>query len=458
MSRARLRLAALLILGLAAATPATAGADGRYVAIGDSIAGATDSYVDRFAARQGIADVHKLISGATASQALTSVLTDARRLIDDPTDTTVLSVQIGGHDFLTGNCPDGWNRPTCDYADSVAALLRDLRASLAADPGDERFLVVAYYNPSSGLRDARERMIDAGLHGTDGRIDTSGHGDAWGMTDVLGWLACRQGATLVDPWPAFHAGGQALMADTLHPNAAGHALLADLLERPEAGGAARACPPTTPFATTGDDGADGVARGVVEPRLAPARWWFEYGRTPAYGHATAPRALPPSAGARAVTAVLPVRGATTTYHVRLVTENDRGRFAGEDRTLTAPALPVVDAALSRPPTRRDVLAAGIPLRIRTSGTSVAVRARLRRRGPDPVIVHTRRNWTPGATRDITAALTRRGRRLVRATPDARIVLRVVAQRGGRTSRPSRLVVRLVTRAQTSGKPERKRGR
>lgn len=47
---------AMTVLAGAGGVPATASAAGRYVAIGDSIAGASDSYVDRFAARLGVAD------------------------------------------------------------------------------------------------------------------------------------------------------------------------------------------------------------------------------------------------------------------------------------------------------------------------------------------------------------------------------------------------------------------
>jgi hypothetical protein len=437
------RLVAFLaaVLAILATAPATASATGRYVAIGDSIAGQTESYVDRFAARLGIVDLHKLTSGSTAAQALISVLPAARTLIDDPTDTRVVTVQIGGHDYLTGHCDRDWNRPSCDFADSLAALLGGVGGALEADPGSEQFLLVAYYNPASGLGDARERFFDVGLLGADARLDTAAHGDEWGQTDVSGWLACRRGATLVDPWPAFKAGGQSFMADSLHPNAAGQETLTNLLENPAAGGPAPACPPTTPFAQTEGVANDGRAHGVVEPRLSAARWWFEYGATAAYGRSTPVGQLPPSAGPRAVAATLPARAATTTYHVRLVAENDLGRFDGGDRVVIVPPIPALEARLRGSRLRRSIIARGVAIRVRTTGTSLDVRARLRRRGPDPVVLGKRLAWRVGATRTLRLPLSARGRRLLRRAARPRLAVTLVASGPGGVSPPVRLTLR-----------------
>jgi len=113
-------------LSLAGTVP-SASAAGRYVAIGDSIAGSAGSYVDIVAARRGITDVQRLISGETAAGALRSVLPSALASIGDPSDTEIVTVQIGGHDFLTGHCNTDWNRPSCDFADSLAVLLDKTR-------------------------------------------------------------------------------------------------------------------------------------------------------------------------------------------------------------------------------------------------------------------------------------------------------------------------------------------
>ena len=422
--------------------PATASAS-RFVAIGDSIAAAQGSYVDRYAARLGIDDVHRLTSGDRASQAVHSVLPAAVALIDDGTDTTVVTVQIGGHDYLTHNCDGGWNRPTCDFADALNALLKRLRTALDADPGPEQFLVVAYYNPASGLGNPTEHMFDVGLRGADGRIDTTAHGDDWGLTDVTGWLACRSGATLVDPWAAFKAGGQSLMADTLHPTPAGQAILADLLGDPSAGGPAPGCPLTPPFAVTGADSGDGRAHGIVEPRLAAARWWFEYGRTPAYGRSTPVEHLPGSAGPRAVAADLPPSEPGTGYHVRLVVENDLGRNTGEDRVVITPGRPRLQASLRGRRLRSVVLAHGVGLRIHSTGRSVRIRGRLRRSHHDPLVLRARLPWTAAATtRNVRVTLTPHGRHLVLHTRRPRLALTLVAEGPGGISRPVRLSLRL----------------
>ena len=445
MKRADLVLAAAAaalaaFAGAATLTPPAAAA-GRYVAIGDSIAGATDSYADRFAARLGITDVHKLVSGATAVQATQAELPPAVALIAGAPAPAVVSLQIGGHDYLTGNCNGDWNRPTCDFADGLNGLLGRLRTALDARPGDEPLYVVAYYNPASGLGGAQEQMFDDGLRGADGRIDTSAHGDDWGLTDVTAWLACRYGATLVDPWAAFKAGGQALMADSLHPTPAGQQLLADLMSDPAAGGPTPACPATTPFADTAADTGDGQAHGIVEPRLSATRWWFEYGPTVAYGRSSPVGQLPPSAGTRAVAAPLPT-GAAPIYHVRLVVENGLGRFAGDDRVVAVVRPPTLGASRRGRPLRSLVLAHGVALRIPSTGTTVAVRGWLRRAGRDPLVLDARLTWPPGATRAVRVPLTAGGRRVLRQAVHPRLTLRLTARGPGGVSAPVRLSLAL----------------
>ena len=430
---------ALVSLGVAAC-PAAASSP-RLVAIGDSIAAAQGSYVDRYAARLGIADVRKLTSGDTAAQAVRSVLPTALALIDDETDTAVVTLQIGGHDYLTHNCDAGWNRPSCDYADGLYTLLTRLRTALDADPGAEQFLVLAYYNPASGLANDTERMFDLGLRGADARIDTTAHGDDWGMTDVMGWLACRSGATLVDPWAAFKAGGQSLMADTLHPNATGQAILTDLLANPTAGGPTPPCPLTTPFAVTGSISGNGQAHGAVEPRLAPTRWWFEYGPTTDYGQSTPVEALPASAGPRAVSADLPASALGTSLHVRLVVENAVGRNAGEDRVVM-PGRPRLSARVRGRGLRRVVLARGVALRISSTGSSVSIHGRLRSNHHHPLVLRARLPWTAGATRHVRVALTARGRHLLRHTLRPQLTLTLLARGPGGHSRHVRLSLRL----------------
>ena len=404
--------------------------------------GFSNSYVDQYAARLGAGDVQKFTSGNTAAEVANLVVPNAIAQIDDGTDTRAVIVQLGGQDYLRGNCRSGWNRPDCDYADGLNAVLIRLRAALDRDPGDEQLFVVAYYNPASGLGNETERFFDAGLRGADGRIDTSAHGGDWGQTDVIAWLACRNGATFVDPWSAFKAGGQSLMLDQLHPNATGQAILAGLLADPAAGGPAPTCAPTTPFADTSPDAGDGRAHGVVEPRLAAARWWFEYGATTAYGQSTPVRDLPASAGTRAVTEDLPMSRPNTRFHVRLVVENDVGRAVGDDRLVTTPGPPKLRASVPGSALRGGILARGVAMRIFSTGTSVTVGGRLMRSGRDPRVLFQRLPWTAGTKRTIRIALTRRGRSLVKHARRPRLGLRLFATGRGGASRPIQLSLRL----------------
>jgi len=69
-----------------------------------------------------------------------------------------------------------------------------------------------------------------------------------------------------------------------------------------------------------------------------------------------------------VAAPLPETGAATIYHVRLVTENDRGRFAGADRVVVMPQTPDLAAQLRGDRSRPMILARGVRLHVRTTGT------------------------------------------------------------------------------------------
>ena len=424
----------ILIAGACAllAAPAAALADGRMIAIGDSIAGATNSYVERHAAALGITDVHKITSGDSTGQALSSDVPQAIALIDDPSDTRVVSVALGGHDYLQHLCANGWNRPDCAFADNIYAILTRLRAALVNDPGDEPLLMFAYYNPASGLGNADERNFDAGFLGRDGRVDLTGHGDDWGSIDVVDWVSCRSGATMVDAYPAFKQGGQALMLDELHPNSAGQQVLAELFEDPSRGTPTGPCPATTPFATTLPGSADGSAHGTVEPRLAPTRWWFEYGPTTAYGAKTAVQTLPASAGIRPVSAVLPAG----VHHVRLVAENDVGRFAGNDQVVKAPSMKLWAAFAGRQSVR-TLLARGAAVRVWTTGTSVEVRVLT---GKGALLKKVVRQVTPRLATTIRVRLDPWAVRIVRRWRDPRLALTVTGRDGLRASPPVRLAL------------------
>lgn len=73
---------------------------------------------------------------------------------------------------------------------------------------------------------------------------------------------------------------------------------------------------------------------VVVPEGLPTSFWVEYGTTEAYGESTAPEEIGSDFAAH--TGVAPITGlqANTTYHWRLIAENELGRVEGPDRTLT----------------------------------------------------------------------------------------------------------------------------
>lgn len=426
-----------LACAVVAAAPASALGDGRLVAFGDSIAAPSDGFVERYAAARGIGDVRKITSGSTTASTLTGVLPQVLGWIDEPSDTRAAIAEVGGYDYLDRVCPNGWNRPDCPFADNLTSILRQLRAALDRDPGDEPLLMFAYYNPASGRGTDLERAFDVGMLGRDLRLDETAGGEDWGSADIVRFVSCRTGAVMVDAYPAFKAGGPALMADELHPTAAGQAVLADLFLEPSRGSPTEPCPSTPPFPTLLPAGTDGRMTGWVEPRLEPGRWWFEYGPTTAYGTVTTPVDLAALATPQAVSAQLP----SGTWHVRLVAENAAGRRASADQLVTAarPRVRVWPAGRQSVRTLRSVR--GAALRVRSSAATVAVVARLVQSGPDPVLAERVHSVPAGVTSTLRVRLDARGRRLVRRTAHPRVVVTVVARDAARSSAPAVVVLR-----------------
>jgi lysophospholipase L1-like esterase len=152
-------------------------------------------------------------------------LTTALADINAASDTKAVTIDIGGNDYLTGKCTTNWDAPsTCPYRANLASILSQLKAALAADPGDERFAVMAYYNPGVGL--SSEGEFDLARLGANLVIGLSDTGADVGLNDVIYQEAARLGIQVADPSAAFKASGQAFMADRVHPNDAGHAAIA----------------------------------------------------------------------------------------------------------------------------------------------------------------------------------------------------------------------------------------
>ncbi|HEY4098351.1 MAG TPA: choice-of-anchor D domain-containing protein, partial [Baekduia sp.] len=80
--------------------------------------------------------------------------------------------------------------------------------------------------------------------------------------------------------------------------------------------------------------------GLAEPGGGATDVWFEYGTTTDYGTATTHQPLAAAAGSTAVTEQLTGLQPSTTYHFRLVAQNDAGTTHGADATFTTGDAPV----------------------------------------------------------------------------------------------------------------------
>jgi lysophospholipase L1-like esterase len=237
--RARLLGAAVLTLWALAFPPSASASHALYVALGESIAagvGASSpatSYVGRlYSQYQGTLGVDELSNRAQGGASSSSLryegqLASALGDIGAASDTRAVTISIGGNDGQALGCSQQWDSPSCPFRANLAAILGELRAGLDADPGDEVFAVMAYFNPASGTGGGLEASFDQGLLGNNLSVGCEDHGPAAGLNDVIYQEAGTYGALVADPYAGFKQGGQALMADLAHPNDAGHAVIAE---------------------------------------------------------------------------------------------------------------------------------------------------------------------------------------------------------------------------------------
>jgi lysophospholipase L1-like esterase len=245
---------AVLALSVAGRLPGSGAVEPErvYVAMGDSLTQMTanPTYPGRFFTvldQGGHADVLRNIgvNGETSSSILGNQRTSALQLIDDQTtDTTVVTVDIGGNDVLGSSCngfSTGFSLSGCQpalqaFAGNFATLLTSLDTALDADPGSERVLVMGIFNPASGRtgQSTAATNFDLSLLGTDQRIDCARSGDARGLNDMIACVGGQHGALLADAYPPFVGKGDIWFADTIHPNDLGHQAIADVFSQAHA--------------------------------------------------------------------------------------------------------------------------------------------------------------------------------------------------------------------------------
>lgn len=209
---------------------------GTYVALGDSVAAPRGSYVDLlFGALQTEAGggLHTLYNRARPGEDSTSLRSSgqlARAIadIDRPSDTRVVTIDIGGNDRdACGGPPPSWHLPVCPFAANLDRSLADLQVALKRDPGDESLVAMTYYNPASGTGTTQEQAYDNGLLGTDLRLSCAPSGDPrLGLNDQIACISSNRRALVADVYPAFKLGGQAFISDGLHPTSRGQAAIA----------------------------------------------------------------------------------------------------------------------------------------------------------------------------------------------------------------------------------------
>jgi WD40 repeat protein len=94
-------------------------------------------------------------------------------------------------------------------------------------------------------------------------------------------------------------------------------------------------------AATGATGNTATLRGSVNPNGSVTTFYFEYGETTAYGSRVPLTSAPVGAGHTTAQLSRTISGLTpgTTYHFRIVAENEVGTAEGDDRTFAAGGLP-----------------------------------------------------------------------------------------------------------------------
>jgi lysophospholipase L1-like esterase len=211
-----------------------------YVALGDSLSvGVGASSVANSFVRLLYSDYqaslavnqlfNKAVSGATSTSLRNGgQLSRGVADINAPSDTTAVTIEIGGNDGLSGPCAGHWHQPSvCPFRANFADILERLDVALQTDIGDEQLTTMAFYNPSSGIGGSLESSRSKMLLGDNRTVGCSDSGTNVGLNDVIYQEAGKLGVPVANTYPAFKQHGQAyISSDGLNPNDAGHAAIA----------------------------------------------------------------------------------------------------------------------------------------------------------------------------------------------------------------------------------------
>ncbi len=228
-----------------------------------------------------------------------------------------------------------------------------------------------------------------------------------------------------------------------------------------------------PAVTTGGSSAittsAATLAGSVDPFSSSTSHAFEYGRTTAYGSATASRIVPPGPAATPVSVAVGGLQSGTLYHYRLVASSAAGTSVGADRTFTTagpprggppppsgdrtgPRVRVASGSLILTRAGRTVVSLRCPL-VETLGCRGTVRLETLKRfavsagrtAPRRVLRlgSARFRIGGGQTRAVTIVVSRRGRALVRRLDRLRVRAVVTASDASKNRRIVRAHLRLV---------------
>ena len=233
---------------------------------------------------------------------------------------------------------------------------------------------------------------------------------------------------------------------------------------------ARLDPAVTTGVSSGITTTAATLAGSVDPFASSTSYAFEYGRTTAYGSATASRIVPPGPAATPVSVAVGGLSPGTLYHYRLIASSAAGTSVGADRTLTTAGAP---GSTRPPPNSRDrtgprVRVVGGRLTLTRAGRAVislrcplaetlGCRGRVRLETVNRFAVGAGRAATRrvlrlgsarfriggGQTRPVTIVVSRRGRALVRRLDRARVRAVVVASDSSGNARTVRARLLLV---------------